>query len=47
MKRLIPRVITLAIFMSVLLVNIVYADVTSAHMTDTPGGAEMTQLPPG
>lgn len=45
------RVIGLAVLISIiLLVNMVYAQegkVTSAYMTDAPGGAEMTQFPSG
>ena len=44
------RVIGLAILIAILLVAVVYAQegrVTSAYMTDAPGGAEMVQFPSG
>ena len=47
MKRLIPQAIGLALFISALLVNTIYADITDARMTATPGGAEMTQFASG
>jgi len=47
MKRFIPRAVGLAILLSVLLVNTIYADVTGARMTDTPDGTEMTQFASG
>ena len=47
MKRLIVRVVGLAIFLSALLVNTIYAGVTDARMSDTPGGAEMTEFASG
>ena len=50
MKRLTPRAVGLAIFLSALLVSIVYAGTIvpgSFRMTDTPGGAEMTRFASG
>jgi len=50
MKRLIPRVVGLALFISALLVNTVSAGTVvpgSVRMTNTPGGPEMTQFPSG
>jgi len=50
MKRLIPRAVGLALFISTLLVNTVSAGTVvsgSVRMTDTPGGPEMTQFPSG
>ena len=47
MKRFIPRAVGLAILLSVLLVNTIYADITDVRMSDTPGGAAMTQFASG
>jgi len=38
MRSPMARVIGLAVLISILLVHVVYAQVTSAHMSDTPGG---------
>ena len=48
MKRLTARAVGLAILLSALLVGIIYAGTVvpgSLRMSDTPGGAEMTQFP--
>jgi len=47
MKRFIPRAVGLAILLSVLLVNTIYADVTDFRMSDTPYGPPVTQFPSG
>jgi len=47
MKRFVLRAVVLAVFLSALLANTIYADVTDARMSDTPGGAEMTQYASG
>jgi hypothetical protein len=49
MKRFIARAVGLAILLSVLLVNTIYADVTVTdfYMSDTPYGPPVTQFPSG
>ena len=39
--------IALVLGLTALPANTTYADITDAHMSDMPGGAEMTQFPPG
>ncbi len=47
MKRLTARAVGLAILLSALLVNTIYADVTDFRMSDTPYGPPVTQFPSG
>ncbi len=50
MKRLVLKhlmLIALVLCLGALMVNAIYADITRAYMSDTPGGPEMTQFPSG